>query len=145
MELIRLAELVARSAHKGQLDKGGNPYILHPMTVASFVRTADEKAVAWLHDTVEDTTVTLLDLKILGFPTNIVDAVDAVTRRKGEDRQDYLNRVADNPIAIQVKLADLKHNSDLNRIRESRAITQKDLDRVKRYAEEIKFLESVNG
>ncbi len=144
MELVRLAQVIATGAHYGQVDKGGQPYIEHPKAVASFVKTEDEKTVAWLHDVVEDTHITLGDLKSVGFPIYIVNAVDAITHRKGEDRQVYLDRVANNPIATQVKLADLKHNSDLTRIK-NRPLEQKDYDRMERYAREIKFLENISG
>ena len=144
MELVRLAEIIATGAHFGQVDKGYTPYIYHPQRVASFVKTEDEKTVAWLHDVVEDTDVTLQDLKMVGFPIYIINAVDAITHREGEDRQDYLNRVAEDPIAIKVKLADLKHNSDLSRI-QFRDLEQKDYDRVERYKREIEYLENYNG
>lgn len=144
MELVGLAQVIATGVHYGQVDKGGHPYIEHPKAVASFVKTEDEKTVAWLHDVVEDTYITLSDLKSVGFPIYIVNAVDAITRRKGEDRQVYLDRVANDPIAIQVKLADLKHNSDLTRIK-NRPLEQKDYDRVERYKREIEYLENYNG
>lgn len=137
MGQIELAEIIATEAHIGQVDKGGNPYICHPATVASLVETQDEKIVAWLHDIVEDTTVTLEDLRKFGFTDEIIDAVNAITRRQGESRKDYLNRVKQNPIAIQVKIADLKHNSDISRIPNP---TSKDYERVKRYKREINEL-----
>lgn len=137
MDNVKLAELIATGAHYGQVDKGGNPYINHPKTVASLVSTTDEKTVAWLHDVVEDTNIEIVDLYSL-FSVWVVAAVDAITRKPNEDRQVYLNRVKANPIARVVKLADLKHNSDLSRIK--RPLTQKDFDRYNRYQEEIKFL-----
>lgn len=137
MDNVKLAELIATGAHYGQVDKGGNPYINHPKTVASLVNTTDEKTVAWLHDVVEDTNIEIVDLYSL-FSVWVVAAVDAITRKPNEDRQVYLNRVKANPIARVVKLADLKHNSDLSRIK--RPLTQKDFDRYNRYQEEIKFL-----
>lgn len=141
MEQVKFAEIIATIAHNRQLDKGGKPYIGHPQAVASMVTTEDEKTVAWLHDVVEDTPVTLDILLLMGFSAEVVDAVDAVTRRPGEDRQDYLDRVKANKIATQVKLADLKHNSDLSRIA-NRPLTQKDYDRSARYMREAEFLRS---
>ena len=143
MELVKLAQIIATGAHNGQVDKGGQSYIEHPKAVVSFVETEDEKTVAWLHDVVEDTDVELIDLVLIGFPLRIVNAVDAITHRKGEDRRVYLNRVANDPIAVRVKLADLMHNSDLTRIK-NRLLEQKDYDRVERYKQEIKYLENYN-
>ena len=140
MNSLTLAQTIATEAHRGQVDKGGKPYITHPAAVASMVETEEEKTAAWLHDVVEDTSVTLEDLRRHGFSERIVSAVDAVTRRKGEDRQAYLERVAENDIAINVKLADLRHNSDISRIPH---VTEKDRERVSKYAEEIAYLESV--
>ena len=137
MEYIRLARLIATGAHCGQVDKGGNPYIEHPKTVAFLVSTKEEKIVAWLHDVVEDTDVTLSDLLTL-FDYKTVKAVEAITRKDGEDRKAYLARVKANPIATRVKIADLTHNSDLSRIK--RPLTDEDIERRRRYQEEIEYL-----
>ncbi|HFM9728913.1 TPA: GTP pyrophosphokinase, partial [Streptococcus pneumoniae] len=107
------AHEVAKKAHFGQIDRAGIDYIKHPETVASFVTTDEEKAVAYLHDVIEDTTLTLLDLKKEGFSKNIIEAVDILTKKKGQDYQSYLNLVKTNELARVVKLADLRHNSDL--------------------------------
>ena len=128
---------IAAAAHAGQVDKAGNDYINHPLTVASFVAADDEKTVALLHDVVEDTPVTLQDLRDAGFSEAVVHAVDCVTKRDGEPLADYLCRVKSDPLATVVKLADLRHNSDLSRIPNP---TERDLARVKRYHEEIQFL-----
>ncbi len=141
MEKVRLAEIIATGAHYGQVDKGGKEYINHPATVAMYVESEDEKIVAWLHDTVEDTDITLDDVESW-FGFKIRQAVDAITRRTGEDRQEYLNRVSKNKLATQVKLADLKHNSDLSRITQ-RPIIQKDRDRANRYQKESEFLRGI--
>ena len=139
---VRLAQLVAETKHAGQTDKAGKAYIGHPRTVASLVETDDEKTVAWLHDTVEDTDVTLDLLRRLGFSETVVAAVDAVTRRPGEDRQAYLERVKADPIARKVKLADLTHNADLSRFDGVRPLTQKDLDRKEQYLREMAYLQA---
>ena len=139
---IKLAEAIATSAHKGQLDKGGHPYIEHPRAVSKLVSSDDEKVVAWLHDVIEDTDITLEDLKLFGFSSSILEAVDAITRRPGEERSDYLMRVADNRLATAVKIADLTHNSDLSRIK-CRPLTDKDYNRTARYKTEIKLLEGM--
>ncbi len=144
MNNIQKALNIAIKAHKGAVDKGGNDYIFHPVTVALFCQSDDEKTVALLHDVVEDTSITLDDLRREGFPEHIVAAVDAVTRRNDEKGQNgravYLKRVKANSLARKVKLADLQHNSDLTRIPHP---AEKDFGRVKEYAKEIEFLKSV--
>ncbi len=106
------AEAIARAAHAGQVDKSGQPYIDHPARVAARVQ-GDEllEAIAWLHDVVEDTDVQLVDLQA-EFPLEVVDAVDAITHRPGEPRADYYARVSRNPLARQVKDADIDDNTD---------------------------------
>lgn len=131
------AHEVAKKAHLGQIDRAGIDYIKHPETVASFVATDEEKAVAYLHDVIEDTSLTLLNLKKEGFSKNIIEAVDILTKKKGQDYQSYLNLVKKNELARVVKLADLRHNSDLTRLP---LITEKDLERNKKYSSAIRFL-----
>lgn len=111
-----LAERIAVTAHEGQFDKAGRPYIAHPARVAARV-AGDELAVvaAWLHDVVEDTDVTLADLERT-FPPEVIVAVDALTRRSGETPADYYARVRQVPLALTVKLADLADNSDPQRL-----------------------------
>jgi (p)ppGpp synthase/HD superfamily hydrolase len=110
------AHQLASQAHHGQMDQGGNPYLLHLEAVANLVNTTEEKVVSLLHDIVEDTPVTLDDLSKL-FPEVIVTAVDAMTKReKTEKFIDYLKRAKANPIAKNVKIADMIHNSDLSRL-----------------------------
>jgi len=115
--LVDAAEQLSRQAHAGQVDKAGDPYIEHPRRVAASVRgDSVAQAAAWLHDVVEDTSVTLADLRAAGFPEVIVAAVDALTRRPDEDRDAYYIRVAANPVALQVKWADLADNADPDRL-----------------------------
>lgn len=106
------AEAIARAAHSGQVDKSGQPYIEHPARVAARVQ-GDEllEAIAWLHDVIEDTDVQLADLRA-EFPDAVVDAVEAISHRAGEPRVDYYARVARNPLARQVKDADIDDNTD---------------------------------
>ncbi|HEK9698134.1 TPA: HD domain-containing protein, partial [Streptococcus equi subsp. equi] len=118
MSIVELAFRVAKKAHLGQVDKAGVDYIKHPITVASFVKTDEEKATAYLHDVIEDTSLTLLDLEEYDFPRSVIEAVDILTKKKGQDYQSYLNLVKTNKLARTVKLADLKHNSDLSRLSE---------------------------
>ncbi|CRV17184.1 TPA: HD domain-containing protein [Streptococcus equi subsp. equi] len=137
MSIVELAFRVAKKAHLGQVNKAGVDYIKHPITVASFVKTDEEKATAYLHDVIEDTSLTLLDLEEYDFPRSVIEAVDILTKKKGQDYQSYLNLVKTNKLARTVKLADLKHNSDLSRLSE---VTNKDLKRYKKYQEAIKYL-----
>lgn len=138
MEKVQFAEVIATIAHYGQVDKGGEPYILHPEAVASAV-CGDDKIVAWLHDTVEDTTITIKDIRRC-FGRKIAKAVDAITQRNGESRGDYIRRAKNNPIARRVKVADLAHNSDLSRIQKSRPLDERDYKRVERYKAEMAYL-----
>ncbi len=133
--LERAIELAAR-AHAGQTDKAGAPYILHPLRVMLRVGTAHEQMAAVLHDIVEDTPVTLDDLRREGFDEAIVTAVDALTKRPGETRLDAAARAVRNPIARVVKLADNAENMDLSRLA---APTQKDLARQREY-EQVRAL-----
>jgi (p)ppGpp synthase/HD superfamily hydrolase len=115
-----LAEQVARQAHGDTLNHhDGSLYILHPQWVVEYLRRRGSSdirlAIAWLHDVVEDTDVTLPDLLDLGFPDQIVLAVDALTHRKGERRTDYYLRIGPVLDALVVKLADLRHNTDPSR------------------------------
>jgi (p)ppGpp synthase/HD superfamily hydrolase len=108
----------------GQTDKSGQPYILHPLRVMARGETVEQKVAGVLHDVVEDTPVTLDDLKILGIPHHIVDVIDCVSRRSKEVRgkvvkeqyqKEFIERICKNPIAIAVKLNDIADNTDPNR------------------------------
>jgi hypothetical protein len=115
-----LARTLAMEAHAGQVDKIGKPYIGHPARIAMAVREegySDEvEAVAWLHDVVEDTDVTLADLYVHGFSVEVIDAVDAISKRKGEKFEAYYERVKANPMALVVKWHDVADNSDPRRL-----------------------------
>ena len=114
MNKYELALKIATEAHKGQVDKAGVPYINHPLTVASLVDTEEEKIVALLHDTIEDTNITEQDLIDYGFPNEIVEAVKLLTHNKNVPYMDYVAKIKDNELARKVKIADLTHNSDLS-------------------------------
>ena len=109
-DLLIKAYEVARDAHAGQKRWGGEPYIIHPAAVAEMVDTMEQKQVAFLHDVVEDTDVTLKTLRRHGFSEAVLKAVDHLTHREGEAYYDYIDRLSHNLLAIIVKLADLKHN-----------------------------------
>ena len=130
---------IAKKAHLGQVDKAGEDYIKHPEKVASFVKTDEEKTVAYLHDVIEDTELTLEDLYECGFSKEVIEAVDIITKKRGEDYQSYLNSVKKNKLARAVKLADLRHNSDLTRLIK---VTEKDIKRKEKYQKAIDFLNS---
>ncbi|WP_423214504.1 GTP pyrophosphokinase [Streptococcus equinus] len=134
---VKVAHEIAKRAHKGQVDKAGAPYILHPETVASFVTKDDEKIVAYLHDVIEDTPCQLRDLENAGFSSEIIKAVDLLTRKTGQSYKQYLKLVKTNELSRVVKLADLKHNSDLSRLTH---VTENDIKRLKKYQDAIVFL-----
>ena len=135
--MVDLALSIARKAHEGQLDKAGVDYIEHPIYVASQVDTEEEKAVALLHDVIEDSPVSAEGLLQAGLPETVVTAVQVLTKKKEQDYQTYLETVKKNPLARVVKLSDLKHNSDLSRLS---SITEKDRERLKKYKKAIDFL-----
>ena len=102
---------IATSAHEGQVDKSGRPYIGHPLRVMASVSGEHEKMAAVLHDVVEDTSVTASDLLARGCPAAVVDAVVALSHLPDEPQEDYLRRVAANPLALSVKYADIGDNT----------------------------------
>jgi (p)ppGpp synthase/HD superfamily hydrolase len=128
------AIVLATNAHKGQKDRNDEPYVMHPIRVMAQLWGHDERMVAVLHDIIEDTDVTLDDLRKAGYPDRIVEAVDAISRRKdaGESFSQYIQRVRKNPLATKVKIADLKDNSNLDRLPKVEAFDLKRLDRYNR-------------
>jgi len=140
--MINLALKIAQKAHEGQKDKGGKPYINHPIAVAELVESPTEKMVALLHDVCEDTDVTIDDLRAAGFSDDVLNAVQAITKVNGESYEEYLERVARNPIATAVKIADMTHNSDLGRILSP---SPRDFERVERYQANILKLTQRRG
>ena len=121
---------IAVQAHRGQKDRGGAPYILHPLRMMFRVQTEAERMAAVLHDVVEDTPWTLDDLRARGFPAEVLAAVDALTRRPGEAYDAFVERAAAHPVARRVKLADIEDNLDLRRLD---AVTADDLERIDLY------------
>ena len=112
--MTKKAMQIAYSAHLGQVDKCGVPYIFHPAHLAESMDDEYSCCVAMLHDVVEDTDVTLEELKTF-FPKEVTDAVALMTHKDGVDYFDYVRAIKTNPIAKKVKLADLTHNSDQSR------------------------------
>lgn len=137
MSTLERAISLAATAHAGQQDKAGLPYILHPLRVMMAVHTVPERMVAVLHDVVEDTPVTLADLAAEGFADEVISAVDALTKREGESRLAAAARARAHPIARVVKLADLGDNMNLSRIPSP---TEKDRQRMVEYEAVRRFL-----
>ena len=131
-----LALQIAKEAHAGQVDKAGKDYILHPMTVASYMDTDVEKTIAYLHDVLEDTSVTVDELRN-HFSNEIVDTVITLTHRKDESYFEYIQRVSKSKLAKKVKVADLLHNLDITRIKEP---TKQDYERLEKYKKAILYL-----
>ena len=124
-------------AHKNQVDKSNLPYVYHPFHVAEQMKDETSTIVALLHDVVEDTNMTLEDIEKQGFSKEVIDALKCMTHEDNIDYEEYIKNIAMNPIAIKVKLADIEHNMDTNRLN---AITDKDLERVKKYKKCYKYL-----
>lgn len=140
IDLLALATEIAIEAHKGQVDKAGEDYILHPLRVSSMCETTEEKVVAVLHDTIEDTFVTRQYLEDKGFSALIIDAVESVTRQSNEHYSSFIKRCAKNPIGRVVKMNDLKDNMDLTRLNVIRHV---DLERLRKYHDAYKYLEGL--
>jgi len=131
MSSLKEAIALATRAHLGQIDKACSPYILHPLRVMQHMDSEEARMVAVLHDVVEDTSVTLEELRAMNFSQTVVAAVDSLTRRAEESYEAFIERVKLNPLARKVKLADLEDNMDLQRLQH---ITDGDKQRWHRYA-----------
>lgn len=135
--LINKALIISFTAHKNQTDKNGIPYIYHPYHLAEQMDTEYEICTALLHDVIEDTNMTIHDLREEGFPDEIINAINVLTHRKNQPYTKYINNIKKNELAKKVKLADLKHNSDSTRIT---SLTEKDKERVLKYKNAIDTL-----
>jgi (p)ppGpp synthase/HD superfamily hydrolase len=124
-------------AHKDQIDKSGMPYVFHPFHLAEQMNTEDETIVALLHDVVEDTDTTIADLISMSFNENVIEAISLLTHDADVDYFDYVRAIKENEIARAVKLADLRHNSDLSRLR---IVDEWALKRNEKYLKAIKIL-----
>ena len=129
---LERAIAIAAEAHAGQKDRGGAPYILHPIRLMIQMDSENVMMAAVLHDVVENSVWTLDDLRKEGFSNEVLNAVDCLTHRdkEGEDYWDYIQRAKSDPIAIKVKLADLEDNLNPDRLNE---VTEKDEKRFDRY------------
>ena len=121
---------IAVAAHRGQTDKAGHPYILHPLRLLAKMSTETEQIAAVLHDVVEDSDWTFDRLRERGFSDDVLTALDALTRRDGETYETYVERAAAHPVARRVKLADLEDNLDVRRLG---PLTDADRARLDRY------------
>jgi len=139
---IEDAIAIAALAHKGQTDKAGAPYILHPFRLMMKMKSETAMIVAVLHDVVEDTEWTLDKLRERGFSEEILAAIDCVTNRTGESYEEFIERVQTNPIAREVKIADLEDNMNIRRISE---IRPKDLERLEKYHRSWNVLSNMNN
>ena len=130
------AEKYAEIRHRGQVDRAGRPYIEHPRAVAAMVQGEDEKVVAFLHDTVEDTEATVKEIREI-FGDWIGDAVECMTHMPGVPYMEYVAGIKGNELARKVKLADLSHNMDLSRLP---VVNEEDRKRVEKYKAAYDFL-----
>lgn len=135
---IEIAISIALKAHKGQVDKGGNPYILHPLAVMNRVETIEEKIVGVLHDVVEDTEVTIDQLRETGFSEEILEAINLLTRAKEDSYEEFIDKTLKNRIARNVKIADIKENLNLSRIQDP---SEQDYMRLEKYKRALERLE----
>ena len=136
--ILDRAKAIATSAHNEQVDKAGKPYIEHPIRVMNMGKTVEEKIVGVLHDVVEDSEWTFEMLEKEGMPKEVVDALKCVTKlSEDEDYDHFIARVKTNPLAVKVKLNDLKDNMDITRLGK---VTEKDLPRLNKYIRAYKQL-----
>ncbi len=142
MSTLERAIVIAAEAHVGQVDKAGAPYVLHPLRMMLRLSTSDEMIAAVLHDVVEDCGLSLEMLRADGFSEQVLEAIDSVTRRAEESYEEFVLRAASNSIGRRVKLADLRDNSDLSRIKHP---TARDYARVEKYRRAIETICALEG
>lgn len=136
---LERAIALAAQGHAGQVDKAGEPYILHPLRVMMRVSTTEERIVAVIHDLLEDSAISTNDMVREGFSNTIIKAALALTRQEDESYNDFARRAAKNSIACKVKLADLEDNLDLSRIP---APTEKDFARIQKYRRAMRIIKA---
>jgi guanosine-3',5'-bis(diphosphate) 3'-pyrophosphohydrolase len=131
-EMLGNMLVLATNAHAGQFDKGGKPYILHPLAVMHMLDTDDEElqCIALGHDIIEDTKVTYRDLRDSDMTERVIDGIRALTKVPGETYDEYKERVFQSADAMQVKKCDVRHNSDIRRLK---GLTEKDVVRMVKY------------
>lgn len=131
-EMLNKMIVLAATKHDGMFDKGGNPYILHPLSVMYILNSTDEElqCIAVRYDLIEDTATTYKELAQHGFTTRIIEGIRSLTKVPGEDYEEYKEKVKKNPDAVKVKMADLMHNTDIKRLK---GVSAKDISRMERY------------
>lgn len=133
----KIALRICFEAHANQLDKSGIPYVFHPFHVAEQMQTEDEVCVALLHDVVEDTDLTLYDLRAAGMNDEVLAAIALLSHDPAVPYLEYVASVGENALARRVKVEDLRHNCDLARLD---APTERDYERVKKYHKALEVL-----
>ena len=136
--LTKKALAMCFEAHRDQVDKSGLPYVFHPFHLAEQMDDEASVCVALLHDVMEDTDYTVDDIRVLGMPAAVIEALLLLTHDASEPYLDYVARVARNPLAAKVKRADLRHNSDLSRLDE---VTDLDRARVRKYQKALAIID----
>lgn len=131
-EMLAKMLVIATNAHDGQFDRGGQPYILHPLKVMHYLKSDDEElmCMALGHDVIEDTSVTYKDLRDAGISERVIDGIRALTKQPGQTYEEYKEGVFASKDAMKVKMADLRHNSDIRRLK---GVTEKDIARIAKY------------
>ena len=137
MSTLEKAIALAATQHAGQLDKGGQPYILHPLRLMLQFSNPTLQIIAVLHDILEDTSTTAEDLEALGFSAEIIKSIQALTKQTGESRLEAAKRTTLNPLATQVKYVDVLDNMNLSRINNP---TARDFARLEEYKEVLEIL-----
>ncbi|WGO98874.1 GTP pyrophosphokinase [Saccharophagus degradans] len=137
MSNLEQAIAVATKAHTGQVDKAGQPYILHPLRLMFKFEAEIEMIVAVMHDVIEDSAFTQDDLKKLGFSDEVVEAIDCLSKRQGETYDSFILRVSENNLARKIKIEDIKDNLNLSRLK---TISDKDLRRAAKYHRALALL-----
>ena len=129
---LSAAILIATKAHDGQFDRGGRPYILHPLKVMHYLMTDDEtlQCIAMLHDSIEDSDVSYQELYAAGISDRAIAAIRCLTKTPGQTYEEYQTAVCSNADAMRVKLCDLRHNTDIRRLK---GVTEKDIARIEKY------------
>jgi (p)ppGpp synthase/HD superfamily hydrolase len=124
--------VLATNYHADQTDKAGKPYILHCLKVMHYLRSEDEElmCIALGHDLIEDTKLTYHELNELGFSERVIDGIWSLTKQHGQTYDEYKEQVFASEDAMRVKLCDLRHNSDIRRLK---GVTQKDVERIAKY------------
>ena len=136
-EMTKKALRLCFEAHKEQTDKTGLPYVFHPFHLADQMDEEVSVTCALLHDVVEDTQYTFDDLQAMGFPAQVIDVLKLLTHDEAVPYMEYVKKIAVNPIAKKVKLADLAHNSDLSRLD---VVDERAIQRADKYREAIRIL-----